>query len=154
MSHENEVRIRALCAEFDYLPDDVTIGYNWYDEYPLFEVGSEEYLVLTAEEADHACRLYIEETLWAFNAWFIVQHSVLPYSSDTVELIQGYQEDKCEDANETIKALITDIDEFVEDAISADGRGHFLSGYDGEEIETDYQVTEDDKRVYYIYRLN
>ena len=38
-------------------------------------------------------------------------------------------------SNELLKAMITDIDEFVEDAVSAFGRGHFLSSYDGEENE-------------------
>jgi hypothetical protein len=50
--------------------------------------------------------------------------------------VSAFQEAKCEDANETIAALITDIDEFIEDAICADGRGHFLNGYDGEEYES------------------
>ena len=37
------------------------------------------------------------------------------------------------------------MDEFIEDAISSDGRGHFLSPYDGEENE---------EGDYFIYRIN
>jgi hypothetical protein len=41
----------------------------------------------------------------------------------------------CEDAAPLIEALIDDMDAFIRDAISADGRGHFLAGYDHEEHE-------------------
>ena len=58
-----------------------------------------------------------------------------------IKEIQG----KYEDGNQELLRLIDDIDDFVEDAVSADGRGHFLSPYDGrEEPEGDY----------YIYRTN
>jgi hypothetical protein len=59
------------------------------------------------------------------------------------------QKDLCEDANPPVEALIKDMDHFVSDAISADGRGHFLSSYDSEE-----QETEIDSITYYYYRLN
>ena len=59
------------------------------------------------------------------------------------------QSKKCEGANDAILALIkkTDggLDGFVEDAISADGRGHFLSSYDGDENE---------ENGFYIYRTS
>jgi hypothetical protein len=45
--------------------------------------------------------------------------------------------------------MITDIDEFVEDAIRYDGYGHFLSPYDGEENEIEV-----DGATYYVYRTN
>jgi hypothetical protein len=51
-------------------------------------------------------------------------------------MITAFQGDKCEDANDTIAAMITDMDEFIEDAICADGRGHFMNFYDGEEYES------------------
>ena len=60
-------------------------------------------------------------------------------------MVKSFQEKHCESANDTILALIDDLDEFVQDAISSDGRGHFLSSYDGEEVETEN---------YYIYRIN
>lgn len=101
------------------------------------------YLVVTEKEADEAVKADIEETLWAFNASFIIDHSKLPPEAE--EMIQTFQEAKSEGANETMKALITDMDEFVADAIEADGRGHFLSHYDGQEEE---------QGDFFIYRLN
>jgi hypothetical protein len=59
------------------------------------------------------------------------------------------QSELCEDANELVKAVIRDIDHFVKDAILSDGRGHFLSGYDGEENEIEHK-----KVMFYIYRTN
>jgi hypothetical protein len=51
----------------------------------------------------------------------------------------------CESARPIVEALIEDMDHFVSDAICADGRGHFLSQYDGEENE---------EGEFYIYRTN
>jgi len=50
-----------------------------------------------------------------------------------------------EDANKIFTKVIPDMDSFVEDAVSTDGRGHFLSSYDGDESE---------EGDFYIYRLN
>ena len=58
-----------------------------------------------------------------------------------IKEVQG----RYEDGNQELLRLIDDIDEFVEDAIRADGRGHFLSSYDGDENE---------EGDYYIYRTN
>lgn len=55
-------------------------------------------------------------------------------------MILSHQEKHCEDANDTIRALIDNscgLDDFVEAAISADGRGHFLNSYDSNEYEVD-----------------
>jgi hypothetical protein len=63
--------------------------------------------------------------------------------------LEAIQSKKCEGANNAILSIIekTDggIDGFVEEAISADGRGHFLSSYDGDENEKD---------GFFIYRIN
>jgi hypothetical protein len=42
-----------------------------------------------------------------------------------------------------------DKDDFIEDVISSDGRGHTISSYDGEEDEVYYK-----DETYYIYRMN
>jgi hypothetical protein len=55
------------------------------------------------------------------------------------------QSELCESANAIVKAIISDIDEFIQDAIDSDGRGHFINSYDGEENE---------HGEYYIYRTN
>jgi len=131
-------KIREL-AKFLEVDTDEIEETNWN----TYEVGNEEYRVLTDEEADEATEIYISETVWAFQPWFIIEHSNLPYEAK--EMIESFQRDKCEGANETILALIEDFDEFVKGAISADGRGHFLAGYDFEENKTEN---------FYIYRVN
>ena len=81
-----------------------------------------------------------------FNTDFILDHSNLSeWNERTEKAFRKMQSELCEDANEIVKAIITNMDEFVSDAISADGRGHFLAGYDGEENEQD---------EFYIYRTN
>jgi hypothetical protein len=116
-----------------------------------FEVFGREYVVLTDEEADEKVREDIMDSLWAFNARFILDHSKLKaYNYETLKAFQKMLESLCEDANELVLAIIDDIDEFIEDAVESDGRGNFLSTYDGEENE----VENDDGETFYIYRLN
>lgn len=107
-----------------------------------FEAEGSTYLVLTDEEADEKAREYILDSLWAFNADFLASNTGLP-----AEVFTALQ-DKCEDANETFKTLIEkcgDLDEFVSEAISSDGRGHFMNSYDGQENELG---------DYYIYKMD
>ena len=107
----------------------------------VFTLGDKEYMVLTDEEADERARDYILESIWAFNSWFLVNHMPDGVNEDIIKMAQ----EKCEGANETLKAMIVDLDAFVEEAIQTDGRGHFLSTYDGEENE---------EGDYFIYRVN
>ena len=137
-------RIEAL-AEYLGADKDEIEETGWDDN--AFKYGNQEYLVLTDSEADEKTAEYIKDSLWAFNASFIIEHSELPWEAE--EMIKGFQESKCEGANDTIEALITDIDGFIEDAISADGRGHFMSSYDGEENEVNHNG-----ETLYIYRTN
>lgn len=131
-------KIRALAAHLGVGRDEVEPT-----EWGNYRAGRHEYLVLTDEEADEEARKDIKESLWAFNTGFIIDHSKLPPEAE--EMVKFFQEEKSEGANETIKALIEDMDEFVSDAIAADGRGHFLSPYDGEERE---------EGGFFIYRIN
>lgn len=113
----------------------------FYDErFDTFQCGSWEYKVFTDEEADEAAREYILDSLWAFNPEFVLSHSVLggwTYSEGEAfcSALRLVQEKLCENANVIVKALIADVDTFTEHAIREDGRGHFLSFYDGDEIE-------------------
>ena len=114
-----------------------------YDD-SLFEApGGEEYLVLTDDEADQRVTEYITESVWAFNASFLSEFTELP------EEVFIALSDKCEDANDAILAIIErckgGIETFSSMAVSADGRGHFMSSYDGEENESG---------DFYIYRTN
>jgi hypothetical protein len=133
---ENE----ALTALYDYLGikiEGVAELQSW-DHYglPVYEIDGQEYAIGTDEEANSAARSYIEDSLWAFNANFILDCCGLDRSG--AESLQNMQEKACEDANGFIASLIKrtgSIDHFVERAIQEDGRGYLLSRYDGEEIE-------------------
>lgn len=126
----------------------------YYSErFDSFSCGTWEYKVLTDAEADEAIKEEIAETLWAFNPSFVLEHTEF-YHNSTVEeddafedAIRELQSRLCESANPLIKALIADLDKFIKDAIQADGRGHFLATYDGNEIELN-------GGKYFAYRTN
>jgi hypothetical protein len=140
-----ELKKEALAL---YLKEDITeIKEDTYDE-NSFSFNREEYLVLTDEEADEKTTEYIMDSLWAFRPEFIANHSNIK-NNEAIKALEKMQETLCEDANELVRAIIKDIDRFVKDAICADGRGHFLSGYDGEENEIEHK-----KVMFYIYRTN
>lgn len=111
------------------------------------ESGREEYLILSDEEANEKAKEYILDSVWAFNKSFLDSHSeaIAEMDDDVYAKIQ----EMCESANKTVLRLIDDVDHFVDDAISCDGRGHFLSQYDGEENEISH-----DGVYYFIYRVN
>jgi hypothetical protein len=122
-----------------------------YDMFGLkvFSNGCEEWIVGTDEEANEACTDYIKQSLWAFNAAFILSHSKVKFSEKLEKCLKQMQEKLCEDCNDLMEALVQDMDAFVQDAISADGRGHFLSSYDSEEVEVVI-----DGVYYFAYRQN
>jgi hypothetical protein len=104
--------------------------------------------VIVADD-DNAYRLTterIEELLWAFNPEFLASETGLP-----VEVFQALADSgRCESNNEAIMALVEQtcgMEAFVSSAIDADGRGHFLSGYDGKEGKIEI-----DGDIYYVYR--
>jgi hypothetical protein len=102
----------------------------------VYQIEWQEYALGTDQEADAAARDHIEDNLWAFNAEFILSCCGLDLSG--AESLRHMQEKACEDANAFIASLIKKtcgLDYFVERATREDGRGHFLSPYDGEEIE-------------------
>ena len=105
-----------------------------------------DYEVYTDKEATERAKELILDSLWAFRASFILSHSKIDMDEKYFTKIQG---DLCEGANGLVKSMIDDIDYFVEDAINCDGRGHFISTYDGEENEIKI-----DGEYYYIYRTN
>ena len=117
--------------------DDITSNRDY------FEYGNNDYYVLTDEEADERAKEYIMDSMWAFNPDFIISHSSkLDYNNSVYNALQSIQE-LCESGNDIVLALIDDIDDFVDEAIALDGRGHFISSYDGEEVEFE---------DYYIYK--
>jgi hypothetical protein len=112
----------------------------------------DDYLVCTDEESTKLSKEYILDSLWAFDSKFLLSHT--NYTGNNFERIckslTNMCGELCEDANDIITLLLNDnLDKFVDDAISVDGRGHFLSFYDGNEVSHDYCGI-----TYYIYRLN
>lgn len=101
------------------------------------------FLILTDEMADKRAREYIRESLWAFKSEFILEHSKVELPVIYLEELQGQA---CESCNELVFALLEDFDEFVKDAVKADGRGHYIAQYDGKEIKLENGL--------YMYRVN
>ncbi len=99
---------------------------------------------------DRAARRAVIDSLWAFNTDFIVDFiarrrpgmgRVLNQTRAHAAIMKGIkdmQEKLCEDASPVVRLLIgPHLNAFVEEAIRADGRGHFLSSYDSEERDSD-----------------
>lgn len=125
-------KLAALIAVEGDSPEDYSE--ESYDHYGLtvFSMGRMEWAIGTDEECDEACKAYIRETLWAFNPEFLEDYMPEGVDAETIKLLQA----KCEDANPAILKLVGNrFDELADDAIGCDGRGHFLAGYDGHEIE-------------------
>jgi hypothetical protein len=142
--------VNAVEALADYLqcdPDDLTREKHDHYGLEVFSLGREEYAIGTDSEANLACAEYIKDSAWAFRSSFICEYCNLP--QEIAEALEAMQSKKCEGANDAILALIEKADGglegFTEEAISADGRGHFLSGYDGDENESE---------GFFIYRIN
>ena len=134
-----ELKIKALAKELD-------IDIEEAEE----KIETGDYTVLTDEEADEQCAEYIKDSLWAFNSDFILSECGLDLSG--ADSLRTMQEKSCKSANDFVLSLVEKtcgIESFIESAVSADGRGHFMSSYDGEEIEA--QI---DGQYLYIYRVN
>lgn len=147
LNKKPKTAIQALANYLDCEPDE--LNEESYKHYGLevFSTGKEQYAVGTDREADEACLENIKDSAWAFNSAFICSYCDLP--QELADALESMQREKCENANDAILALIEKTEEgikgFAEEAISSDGRGHFLGGYDGEENEQD---------GFYIYRIN
>lgn len=144
---EYEEHVIALAEEIGESPADITEESHDYYGMTILSCGRAEYAIGTDEEADAACREYVESSAWAFNASFVLSECGLP--SELEDAIQAFQSKECESANDAIAALIEKtcgMDSFVASAISAEGRGHFLASYDGDEMEL--------ADNFYAYRIN
>ena len=139
---EVETAVEALAKYLDCDVEDLTP--RKYDHYGLevYSLGSHEYAIGTDDEATQAAYENIKQSVWAFNASFLSGFCDLP--DEVFTCLQG----KCEEANDAVMSLIEKsgkFEDFADEAISADGRGHFMSSYDGNENEQD---------GFYIYRIN
>lgn len=96
--------------------------------------GGREYAVGTDKQADEAAREYIRETLWAFKTSFLARFVPESISTDILRVLQ----ERYEGSNEAIARLVGDrLGDLIDEAIQSDGRGHLLSPYDGNEIDSD-----------------
>ena len=145
-----ELKAQALAKFLEISIEDLEIPEDTELPFVVLDTGV-EYMVLTEEQADASAREEILNSLWAFNADFIISHCKnyndmnCDEFNSAVESLRHAQENCCESANGLVRALIDDMDEFVEDAINSDSRGNFLSSYDGVENEQD---------GFYIYRVS
>lgn len=122
----------------------ITLAFEEVEEYNTEDYNN-DYLVLTDEEADEKAKEYILDSVWAFTPSFLAS-----FTGFDIEVFEAIQNNgRCESNNSAILSMIEDEDEFVSDAISADGRGHFMSTYDGEENEETVNG-----ETFYIYRIN
>lgn len=106
-----------------------------YDHYglPVYELNGKTWAYAEDYDAAHEAAVkVIEDSLWAFNANFIVDECEL--DSGLAPFLEQMQSQMAERSNEIIRSLIEKccgIEEFVDAAIAEDGITHFLSTYDG-----------------------
>jgi len=107
--------------------------------------------VYSDEEATKAAHKAALESIWAFRLDFLRLHFKLQMTDRqwevTKKAFEKAVESLCENMTPIYLALLKDETAFVEAAIDADGRGHFLSGYDSEEHEIEV-----DGVTYFAYR--
>lgn len=123
-----------LNVDIDRVKQDINGNVVFVEVFEYGRTQQAEYLVINNRQADRMCAEEIENLLWAFNAEFIAKHTKNGLSTKAIDSLKKMQSELCEDANDIMQALIVNISVFIQDAIDADGRGHFLSGYDGEEL--------------------
>lgn len=132
----------ALAHFLDCAPTELEeYGYKSHG-LSIFSLGGEEYAVGTEEAATRAVCEEITESLWAFKPEFL--SSLTGFPTVIFKALQG----ECENSNEAVLALVEKscgLSKFVKAAVNADGRGHFLSPYDGKEIQ---------EGEYLLYRVN
>ncbi len=129
--------------------DSDIINYILNEDYDLDY--TDDWLVLTDEEADEQVFEQVIQMLWAFNSFFLAGETGL--DEDVFKALQ--KED--ESCNDTIRNLIDStcgIDEFVMAASDLEGRGHFLNQYDGEEIQIELKRGPNlPTKTLYAYRM-
>lgn len=109
----------------------------------------DEFLVCSEKGANQRARREIRECLWAFKPEFIDQCTKGILDGRAIEALEKMQKSLCEDANELVFSMLRSFKSFWRAAVAADGRGHFLSRYDGREVS--YVV---DGTPFYFYRQN
>ena len=148
MKTKTEVKVLAL-EQFLKETGDFTAKDEEQDIIATCEeyIEDGDYLVYTDGEADEAAADYIKESVWAFKKSFLNFHSEAIAEIDDKSFAK--LQEGGESINKALWAMIDDKEHFIKHAINADGRGHFLSPYDGEENEVKING-----EYYFIYRQN
>ena len=144
-----ELKFRVNFNDRHYTDKDIDLIKFAVSE--MFCEGDEqEFLICDEGGREIEVRDYIREILWAFDTRFILEHSNIKcYTNEVVKALQKMQEVLCESANELVYAMIKDFDQFVQDAVEADGYGNFLSAWDGKE----HEIVVGGKK-FFVYRTN
>jgi hypothetical protein len=139
---------RVVAQYLDCDPEDVEE--QDYDHFGLkvFSDGDNEVAIGTETEVDSAIHECIEQEAWSFNSDFIAKHSKNGYSTELDKAIKMVQEEMSEDAQDLVIAVIENLDTFIEDAVTIDGRGMFLNRNDNTEDEVKYKGV-----TYYLYKI-
>ena len=111
------------------LDADVTIDKLWNKTEVTFSDDS-EYIILNEDQQLEAVKDTIYETASYFKSEFLEEMTDIP--SEAFEALEGH-----DDAVVKIIESTCGLDAFAEECIDVDGAGHFISHYDGEEIELD-----------------
>ena len=130
----------------------------------LREKTGRDFLVCSDKGRDQEARKHVRDSLWAFNADFISYHTKGTLGRGAIDALKAAQEKLCEGANELVFSMLKSFSKFCADAVRADGYGHFLSPYDGNEDEIevkpgvlDRMIADTDAKVsrtFYAYRTN
>ena len=136
---KQDPKVVALAKYFDIDPDRISKEYEDGDSLLhncMYVIDGENRFYLADEkESDKLAKEIILDDIWAFKPDFIREHSrIIKDGGDrAMEVLKNMQESMCESCSPLVRAMIDDLDLFVKDAIKADGRGHFISMYDGKE---------------------
>lgn len=132
-------KLMAMCLYLNVSIEWLDNISKWYWD-NNFEIEWTNYLVCTDDEADEEVKKYIEQNCCYFNASFLAEQTDLP--KEVFEWLI--------DKDQAVWRLIEKTcwtDEFVETAISADWRWHFINSYDW------YEYTQDVwDETFYLYK--
>ena len=132
----SELAAIALAGWLGIERDEITEARSDCYGLTVLEVGQDSYAVGDDSQAYEACKEYLKEAVWSFNGNFIAEVCGLPV--ELGEVFSGYTHKECEGANPALLALVKrtcGFDSFVSRVVGDCGRGHFLAGYDGDEID-------------------
>lgn len=111
---------------------DVEIVEKNDSDYSEFEIDGIEYMVLNIFQREEMMKDYVRQSLWAFNPSFM--SSITNISEKVFSTLS----ELCEEANEAIESIVDHtcgMEHLIQEAVDADGYGHFISSYDGDELE-------------------